>query len=756
MRRLAAAALSFSAAVFLAVYRIEIGRLPMLAALLALLGAVLLLLRKKALRLPAAALLFAALGLAHVFAYTNRTQIRAADIAGQTVTVEGSVLDYPDVYERYNRLRIRIDGGDLPHAKAIVYDNDQSLTEVRPGDRVCFQAAARTADTLYGKPYDNYLVNGFFYRLTIRGEAELTPARFSLRTVPVKLQRFLSGRMERIFPADTLPFLQALLLGDRERFYDDDALYVSMTRAGLMHIVAVSGLHVAFLVSLLTFIFGKGRTGTLLSIAALWFFVLVTGAGKAAVRAGFMQTVLLMAPLLRRENDPITSLSAVLAVCLAVNPYSAKSVSLQLSYSAMAGILIFFEQFYKALEQRVPERLRVRPVRYLLAALASSLSVMPFTIPLTALHFGYVPLLSLVANPLCLWAVSLCFSLGWVACTLSVVPALGAAVGWLDAWLVRYILLAARFVSAFPHAVLYTQTPGAWLWIGATYACFLAAILLRKQRRPRLGLPALLSAALLIGILWHAWADARSHESVAALDVGQGQCVAVIAGEATALIDCGSGSTLDNAGAEAGEYLLSRGRTSVDLLVLTHLHADHANGVVRLMELIPVKTLILPARTDRSNPLLLEILESAGRHGTQVVEIGEGETQLPGQLTMTLYSYPGGRSENTRGLMILLHAGQLDALVTGDAGKTAERWLAQSLEPGAADVLVVGHHGSAGAACEELLTTLGAHTALISVGYNTYGHPAPETLRRLEALGYTVRRTDEEGTVILTREELHG
>ena len=328
MRKLATAALAFSAAVFLANYALPVDRLLVPAVLSAVLGALLALFQRRWLTPAVLALVFFSLGLLQYRLYAGRTLERAAGYDGQTASVEGRLLDYPDVYDGYTRLLIRIEDGDLPHFKAVVYDNGHLLDNARPGDRVRFTASVRSADTLYGKPYDNYIVNDIFFRLTRKGDARLTSDGFSLRALPVRLRQLLCSRADEVFPADVRPFLKALMLGDRDDFYADDALYVSMTRAGLMHVVAVSGLHVAFLVSLLQFILGKGRTGTLVSIAAVWLFVLVTGAGKAAVRAGFMQTLLLLAPILRRENDPVTSLSAVLALCLCVSPFAARSSSI--------------------------------------------------------------------------------------------------------------------------------------------------------------------------------------------------------------------------------------------------------------------------------------------------------------------------------------------------------------------------------------------------------------------------------------------
>ena len=152
MRKLATAALAFSAAIFLANYILPESRLIVPAVLSAVLGAFLALTRRKWLRPAVIALLFFSLGLTEYAVYDRLTVRRAAEYAGETREIRGTVLDYPDLHGSYNRLYIRIGTGDLPRFKAIVYDNEKAFSTAEPGDRVSFTAKIRTADTLYGKP----------------------------------------------------------------------------------------------------------------------------------------------------------------------------------------------------------------------------------------------------------------------------------------------------------------------------------------------------------------------------------------------------------------------------------------------------------------------------------------------------------------------------------------------------------------------------------------------------------------------------
>ncbi len=756
MRKLATAALAFSAAVFLANFILPERWLLIAAALSALVGAALALLHRRWLRPAVIALLFFAVGLVEYSVYRSLTVDRARQYAGETRTVSAVVLDYPDEYDGYCRVRVRTDTEGLPHFKAIVYDNDKCFADAEPGRRIGFTAKISTADTLFGKPYDNYVLNGFYWKMSVKGDEVIGDTLFTPRSLPVRLHHLLCERVDQLFPEGSRAFIKALMLGDKQEFYDDDALYVSLSRAGLMHVAAVSGLHIAFLVGLLLLLFGNGRRGALSSVVLVWCFVLVSGSSKSAVRAAFMQMLLLLAPILRRENDPVTSLSAVLALLLAACPFAARSVSLQLSFAAMAGILCFAQGIRAWLMSPLPAELRHGPAAYVPDVIASTLSVTVFTVPLTALHFSYIPLLAVFANLLCLWAVSVCFCLAWAACLLSFVPLLGTAAAWVCTLLVRYILFCARLIAGQPYAVLYTETKGALCWMLISYALLLPGLLLRKRRVLHILLSAALSLSLLAGILLHTERSFRENDYISVLDVGQGQCIAAMAGDDTVVIDCGNTSSLDDAGSVAGRYLLSRGRRSVQLFLLTHLHEDHADGAVRLMETLPVETLVLPAQSGESDSLYDRIAACAARRGTELIEIETDAELNAGRIALRVLDVPADGRSDPHSLMARLSIGDTDLLVTGDATKKQERALVGREDLSGTELVIAGHHGSKNAAAEELLRAAGGELAIISVGYNNYGHPAPETLSRLAECGYEVRRTDTDGTIEIKLERDNG
>ena len=157
------------------------------------------------------------------------------------------------------------------------------------------------------------------------------------------------------------------------------------------------------------------------------------------------------------------------------------------------------------------------------------------------------------------------------------------------------------------------------------------------------------------------------------LDVGQGQCISVISGDKTVLIDCGGIYSLDNAGETAGSYLLSRGRKRVDVLLLTHLHADHVNGVPRLLELVDVGEIIIPDAVTDEDGMLDEIVSAAESHGTALRRLDSDELFSVGNIELNLFAPSEKGDLNERCMMMRVSVGAFDMIVTGDAPQAAER-----------------------------------------------------------------------------------
>lgn len=751
MRKLATACGAFSAAVFLAHYVLPSTWLFPLALALALPGIGLVLLRRRWL-LPVILTLCAMAAGFYVFGmHSMLTVERAHELEGQEIYTSARVLTAPSSGDNWTRVEISLRVDERTELKGVLYDYEGGLKNVRQGDLFKARFSLRSADSRYGERYDSNPARGVYLIAYTRSELTLTGHRFTLRGLASEWNAKLCERIRAVFPKDSYAFFQALMLGEKSDLYEDDALHLSMSRAGLMHMVAVSGMHIAFLVGMLRSLLGNTRRASLLSILLIWCFVLLTGAGPPAVRAGFMQTLALLAPVFRREEDPPTSLLLALALILLCNPFAAGSVSLHLSFASLAGIELFADRIRRPVLDAVPKTLPWRIRNYLSSNIANSIGVLVFTTPLIGLHFGYISVLSPLTNLLVLWAVPICFGAGYVCCLVSLffLPA-AQLLAWLVSWLARYIVWIARVCSAPGFSCLYLCLKWNWLWLALVYALFIGFAILCREGFLRWFAPTALAVCSLFVLLTATrlcYADAPGY--MTAVDVGQGQSLVVFSGERTVVMDCGNINSMDDAGDLTGAYLCSRGRESVDLLILTHLQSDHADGVLRLMAYLPVREILIGTESGDPNGLMPQIREAARHYGTKVNILREDQVRSVGSIRLSLYAPVTSGDINERCVTAKISVGSYDMLVTGDIDMSAERELLEAHDLHDIELYIVGHHGSRYSSSPELLRSIGARTAVISCGYNNFGHPTPETLERLAYSGYTVYRTDQDGTVEL-------
>lgn len=759
MRVLATGAFSFSASIFAAVY-LELDELLLPLAVGSALAAAVAAFALGKWPMAQQRLVLISFGLVIGFlwtwAYTQLCFQPAVTLDNRTVVLHATVTDYPQKasYGGYT-LPARVEADGLIRPLAVLYVDEQGAN-LRPGDEITTVAHCTLADrTFSGEEITYYTAKGIFLQGEAYGRLEVDrPDRIAVQYWPAVMARALKEGIVRAFPTKEAGIVQGIVTGNRDNL--TDAFTSSLQRVGMSHTVAVSGMHLAFLAQLLVTLRGRGRRSTaVLTIVWAVVFSALCGHTPSVDRAAMMIVLLQIAPLLNRERDLPTSLSAALMVLLFFNPFAATHTGLQLSFAAVAGIALVSDQIQDWLlgklhlnkwpKSGVRRRLEKIP-RFGVSTLSATLGASVLTVPLVAAYFNTCSLISPLANLLTLWAVGFIFVGGLLVGTVSIVlPGLGQILALPVIGLVRYVegvvrLLAIPNVSALSMECLLYRG-----WIVFVYLLLLAALICKGKKR--LGIPLYASVFTLSLSMIAVGINARMGDMhVAVLDVGQGQSVALSQKNLFALVDCG-GSGQENAGDVAADYFQTRGISRLDFLILTHLHDDHANGVPRLLERLKVENILLP---EEDSPLLDEILKLAQEKNIAVHRVTEDlciETE--DSQTLKVYAPVEETGEtNERGLSILADGESFRTLITGDMGGTGEENLLKLAGLPQAEVLVAGHHGSNTSTTQALLDAIKPEYALISVGEgNLYGHPAQETLERLEAAGAEVYRTDWNGTI---------
>lgn len=687
----------------------------------------------------AAALIGSAAGCLWFFGY-DMAQIcpaRLLDGQSQTITLVA------DGYSWQNQRGVAVDGTARIGSKSFrVRLYLQDTQEVAPGDEIHGDFRFRFTDVGGAKQPTFHRGQGILLLGYQVSQADVTSRDAGVTAVAQGLRRSILGTLERTLSEDTAAFAKALLLGDRSDLEDDRSSEFSA--AGISHIIAVSGLHVAILFALVYRLAGKRRYLTaILGIPTLLLFAAMAGWTPSVVRATLMQIMAAAALALDREYDPPTALGFSAAVMLAADPLIITSVGFQLSVASVAGILLFYSKIRHWL---LPEGSTGRYVRLwkpVASGISVTLSATILTIPLVGYYFGTISLVAILSNLLVLPVVGLIFY-GTAAIGVfgTVFPGIAGVLGIGVSVLIRYVYWVSHTLSSFPLSAVYTKSVYIVAWLVMCYG-ILGALLISREKRPAAGLG--ICAAALAVALTLSYAQPRMEDyRVTALDVGQGSCTLLQCNGSAYVVDCG-GSHGGDAADQAVRTLMSQGIFHIEGLVVTHYDEDHVAGVETLLRRMDVWAVYVPDVPGREE--FCRRVQQASPD-VPIVPVSEDLVCPVGEGKITLFAPGPGKSDNDSGIAVLFQRGKYDTLITGDLGTVQEHRLIYEKDLPDCEVLVAGHHGSNHSTSAKLLEHIAPEVVMISVGVdNSYGHPGEQTLRRLAQFGCRILRTDEMGDI---------
>jgi competence protein ComEC len=559
-------------------------------------------------------------------------------------------------------------------------------------------------------------------------------------------------RVDRLF-GEEAALAASLLLAQRDGL--DRDVRDRFARAGLSHLLAISGLHVALVAGLLMLLAGAARLGKGPGAAAAGLgtvaYVLFLGAPHSASRAALQIVLVLAARAAQRPARTEALIATAALLLLARDPAALFSPGFQLSFAGVAGILLLRRPLLRRLKRLPGLRDRAK-VRWLADGLATSAAATVATAPVVAWHFGRVAPIGVVANLVAIPLLS------------ATVPALAMAMGVGAVWHPggaflaeggRTLLMALDRTAAVAAGVGAVPVPGsvAAVLTAAVVGGWLATRRLGRVRPSvrRLVWGGVAGVVLLLAPL----RPGTDRVEIHVIDVGQGDAIAIRSPVGRwLLVDAGVARESYDAGARlVVPYLSRHGVTRLEGLILTHPDADHVGGAGAVLAALRPRWVADPGR-PASKADYLALLRAAAGAGVPWLTARRGlELEVDGVRLEVLHPYRGvdATDANEVSVVVRLVYGAFEALLTGDAPAEVERALVRRygrrLE---SDVLKVGHHGSRTSTTGELLTATGATLALVSAGRgNRYGHPHRSVLGRLEAAGLSVARTDRHGSIVV-------
>ncbi len=529
--------------------------------------------------------------------------------------------------------------------------------------------------------------------------------------------------------------IAALLLGMRDEL--SDQLLESFQRSGAAHLLAVSGLHVGFVMALVSFCFRWMRRNSWPQIALI--LLCMAGYGLLAVsafsvfRASAMLAAALVARRLGRRADGPTSLAIAVIAALLTQPRQILRLGFLMSVCAVLGILFLYRRLDALLRRFVR-------ADWLRGTMAMTLSANLGLLPVQVFSYHSIATLSLLTNiaavPLAAGIVMLGLPtvLAHMLC-----PALALAPAFTVRLLARTLILLCDSVAEVPFSLVHVPSPSIFVLLCYLGLLFLLSPYFMEFRRHlrRAMLPAVLGAGALALMLWLPGAQPRFPEATF-FSVGTADCALLRSGSSCFLIDTGwSGSQVVSAVNAEG--------LSLDAVILTHKDADHAGGLMRVLQEVPVATVLVPLGMPLSG--FAQEMALAEEKGIPVRTLRQGDVLTIGEFEVRVLSPPYVRigQDNADSLVLDVSCGEARMLFLSDVPQETE----ERLDLPGCDLIKLAHHGSATSTSSDMLRATAPKAAVLSVGTpNRYGFPAAEVLDRLRAAGVAAYRTDECGAVI--------
>ncbi len=688
-------------------------------------------------------------------------KIPASSIFSQQTT-EAEVLLQGQVYKKTNTSKIQIlylKNNSLIHGEEsyqesniLIYDN--TFLEIPIGKTICvrgkpvpFERARNPGNFDQQLYYAKQNIYGFVWSeeiISISGEEN--PILERLHEIRWAWRQLLLEHMSE----ENGKVLSAMLLGEKSDM--DTDLKEQYQKAGISHVLAISGLHISFI--------GFGiykwirRTGAsyisagVLASLVLSIYVLMIGFSVSVMRAYVMLLLRIGADMSGRVYDMLTALMVAATLSVWHQPLYLTDAAFYMSHGAILGILILLP----CLKQILP---RKRWMEGSLAGLAIHIALFPvllwfyFEIP------TYSVIINLAVIPLMSWVLGL--GMFGSICCLIWVPAGRLLLGGCD-WILSLFNWMSENCCQLPFSRVVFGKPN-WWEIVIYYIPLLGFVLFKGKCKGKKDTSKFRRAAVLFAVfvLIMFTKLPNGKLQITMLDVGQGDCIFVKGpGGKTYLIDGGSSDVDELAKYRIEPFLKSQGVGRLDYVFVSHGDSDHYSGIEEMLNRqmmgVQICNLVLPSNY-KQDKALLELAGLAMQKKVNAVVIKAGQSVTEGELEIACIGPDDGKkvlAGNAGSMVLDVTFQEFDMLLTGDVEKEGEEQLVRNLPKKTYDILKVAHHGSKYSTTEAFLKLVRPRIGWISAGENnSYGHPHTETLNRLQKFHCKVYETSEYGAILV-------
>ncbi len=600
----------------------------------------------------------------------------------------------------------------------------------------------------------------------------------------------IKENINKLIPEKYSAIFTGLILGDTSKV--EEEVNEDFKIANISHVLAISGMHITYIVMGIEFVLKKGigkRKTRIITIIILVIYMFITGFMPSVVRSSIMGIIMLISKLIHRKNDIWTSISLSLLILLIYNPFLILNVGLQLSYLGTIGIVCFNKNVYNFLRKL---KIRNKKIKYRInrkfilfmdkikEMLSVTLSAQIVILPILLFNFNILGIYFFISNILVSVIIGPIIIVGFVCILISFISIEIAKILSIFMSVGIQILISISEISHLPFSKIYIPTPKVWqiviyyicvIVINRIYIAFnlknpdftsirirnLVALLKFKFRQNRNKvLKVLIVFVSLLFILNIIPKKLKIHF----VDVGQGDCTFITTSQNKTILIDGGGSMSEEY--DVGKstllpYILDRGYTKLDYVFISHFDQDHVGGILTILEELRVGQVYI-SKQEQDSENYQKFLKIVEDKKIQVKVLKQGdclkiEKNLYFDILWPIEEQIQENVLNNNAMVMKLRYGKFSMLFTGDIEAIAEEKILDFYkEKGEyilkSDVLKVAHHGSKTSTTQSFFEKVNPKICLIGVGKNNmFGHPTAEVLERIN--GTKIYRTDEDGEIIL-------
>lgn len=674
------------------------------------------------------------------------------EFARQNVTIQGQITSIPNSdgkgKTKFFFKTETLNGENIKGKTLITYTGNEELKignyyQAKGKLRTPFKAS-NPSQFDYGKYLRNFNTYTVFYT------DEITPAE-KTPTIKWKFLQNLNNLRDKIInvhseylKSPNLEILGGIVFGD-DAIAPPDYIKASFINSGLLHILAASGMNVAFIYGFWVFFMRRIRAPFKITILSgmilVIFYTMMTGMGASVLRAALMLLLILVGKLIDRDAHTISLLSFVATILLIYNPAYINDVGFQLSFIVTFGLLttanIIFDK-YK--DSKIPD--------FLIGAILIPVVAQIWVAPIQMFYFNTFSTYSIFANILSMPFLSVISFGGFVSSIIAMFAPFTDKICMLFDLILNYVLNILVFISNFfaqlPHSLCTTRHPSI-IQIFIYYGIILSITLGIKtgfNKKLKIFCLALLTLLLISFIQ-----IPSNNLEVIVFDVQNADCFLIKTPENKYfIIDTGK-SGYKGSKAQANsiiiKYLKDRGIKNIEALIITHFDNDHSGGAVDIMKNLKVKQVYINSYDDKSTTS--KIIYNALEKNQIPNKIPSNNSSIYIENNLNIQTYHAKTDkENDNSIITLLSYKNFDMLFMGDAGTKAFDQLKSDI-PTNIEVLKVGHHGSLNTVNKEMLDHIKTEASIISTGINSFGHPYKGTLDTLRETN--IYRTDRHNSI---------